>query len=102
MDPAMLGLKMLDDRRRFHEWAAIVEQERELAERPVPLQFLEILLMIGFQDPIFERRFVGPESDQHLLRIAAEGVSEELEAHQVPSAIAACRSSSRSLGGVVT
>ncbi len=83
--PAMLRLKVLDDRRRFHEWPPIVQQQRELTEGPVPLQLLHILRMVLIEDAILERRVVRPKRDQYLLRKAAERVAEELEAHQFPS-----------------
>ena len=97
-----MGLKMLDDGRAFDHRLPVVEEEREQPERRMLLQYGGILLVVGFEQPVLERGIVRPEGDQDLLRIAAERVSKEFQHYQLPSAIAAWRASSRSLGGVVT
>src|SRR3569833_2225646 len=49
-----------------------------------------------FDHSVIEGRVIGPKGDQHFLGVAAERVAEELDGHQRPPAIAACRFSSRS------
>ena len=92
-----MRLQMLDDATRLYHGQTIVEKQRELFERPMALKFLHILRLVLFEQAILERSLVRPKGDQHFLAIGREGVSKELQAHQLPSAIAACRTFSRSL-----
>ena len=97
--PGMILLQIFDDDRRFEDRAITVEQEWEHPERRMALQLRHVGRVLDH--PIVERGPVGPERDEHLLRVTAERVAEELQGHQLPSAISACRARSRSLGGSV-
>src|SRR4051794_39655016 len=93
---------MFDDGGRFDDCLSLVEQQRELAERPIALQLHHEWLGIDdLELPVLELGPVAVEGNENLLRIRGEGVAEENEAHQVPASICSRLPSSTSLGSRV-
>ena len=58
--PRVAGLEMLDDAAGLDHRRAVIQQQREQAERPVALQLLHIFRMLLVEQAIFERRAVSP------------------------------------------
>src|SRR5438270_9362404 len=101
-------LQMLDDAGYLCDHLDIVDEHRELAERPHSLE-LSVIRLVFRNLAKFERRPVGPERDQCLPGVAAERMTVEFEAcpersrraHQAPSAILLRSSISAWLGSFV-
>src|SRR5436305_6976782 len=91
---------MFDDAGRLGDHLAVVDERRKFGDGPKPLE-LGVIGLVVRDLPVFERRAVGPDWDQHLPAVAAERVDEEFEAHQAPSAILLRSSISAWLGSFV-
>ena len=79
---AVMRLQMLNDAAGFDDRIAAVEQQRELAERPMSLEVGEERFgVVDIERAIIERRPVGVERDQRFLRVGREGMAEECK-HQ--------------------
>src|SRR4029079_14004813 len=76
---------MLDDDRGLDDRLAVIEQHRELPERPVALELREILRVVPLEQLVLELGAVGPQRDQDFLAVGREGVREELETHSLAS-----------------
>ena len=97
-----MGLQMLDDHARFDDHFPSIEEQREFSKPPMAFQFVhEGYGFGGLEMAIVEPGLIGVKRDQHLLRVTAERVPEELQAHQAPASIFARRSSSTWLGSPV-
>src|SRR3546814_16538074 len=77
----MMKAQMLDDDRRLHDRAAVVDQQRKALQRPEPRPFHRILRVIGVDRPEVERGRVLVERDEHLLAVGGKGVAINLECH---------------------
>src|SRR4051794_33440189 len=86
---------MLDDDARFHDRLAVVDQQRKLADRPMGSELgLDVRL---FHVAELERRAAFVKGDQGFPGVRRKAVTEELQAHQLPSDMAFCRFSSFAL-----
>jgi len=98
----MVNREMFDDRGRFDHGRAAVKQDRKLACRMHFPEEIGFLLVARGDAAEIELGAVGIECDERFPRIGREGVTDEFQAHQLPSSIFARRSSSSSLGGLVS
>src|SRR5206468_659207 len=94
---AVAGLQMFDDAARLAHWLPIVDQHRELAEGPQPLE-LRVIVLVFRNLSKFELSPVRVERDENLPGVGREWMAIERKHHQTPRRMSSRRAISASLG----
>src|SRR3546814_4349170 len=77
-------VEIFDDDRRFEPGHPVMDEQRELPDRPMRLQFLAMARRIGADHAIVELDPLLIKRDQHLPCVGGEGVSVKNQ-HRSPS-----------------